>query len=255
MEITLLRVIFLYIYDKLLVMKKFVFSLLLLSIKSFAQDSLRNHQVQFSLNSFSISDVPRYNIGYFYPINEKYKVGGTIGFGSNDILVGSDGNKTWTEIVGKPKDNYKIFEIRPEIQKHFRRSRKTPHFIGLQFQYLYHTEIFKERVRFYTAKEDYRVNADYGEFLRIKYGVLFEYGMQIHFNKNKSWGMVPKLGVGIKNRYVKYKNLKNVNRYPYDDWEGNMFIYFDLNPTNFYEYTGTVIGLDMNFDLSLFYRF
>lgn len=236
-------------------MKKSCLFFLLLNINLFAQDSLRKHQVQFSLNTFSVSDVPRYSFGYFYPINEKYSVGGSIGFGSNSILVGAVGNKTWTEIVGKPQQDYRIFEIRPEIQKHFRKSKKTPHFIGLQFQYLYHTDTFHERVRYYTSQVDYRVNADYGEFLRIKYGVLFEYGMHIHFNKNKSWGLVPKLGIGVKNRYTKYKNLKNVKIHPYDDWEGNMFIYFDLNPTNFYEYTGAVIGLDMNFDVSLFYRF
>lgn len=236
-------------------MKKCILLLLLLSINSFAQDSLRKHQVQFSLTSFTFSDVPRYNIGYFYPINEKYKVGGTISFGSNAILVGNVGQKSWTEIIDKPKDNYKVFEIRPEIQKHFRRAKKTPHFIGLQFQYLYHTDTFNKNVKFYTSDENFFIRADYGEYLRIKYGVLFEYGFQIYFNKNSNFGIIPKLGVGVRNRYVKYKNLINVTSHPVNDREGPLFIYFDMNPTNFYEYTGTVIDFDMNFDVSLFYRF
>lgn len=229
---------------------------LLIGSKALAQDSLPKHQVQFSLNSFTISDVPRYNVGYFYSLNEKYKIGFTLGFGSNGMLLGNVGNKTWTEIVGKPQQNFTIFEFKPEIQKHFRLNKKTTHFIGLQAQFLKHTDHFANRVNFITADEMYSVRAKSGDFSRTKLGLLFDYGMQIHLNKMKNFGLVPKIGVGIKSRYVKYDNLTDpIYTQRTNDGETQMFFYFDDSQANFYKYSGTYIGFDMSFDLSLFYRF
>lgn len=230
--------------------KLLLVTLILTGFNAKAQDTLKKHQLQFSLNSFTISDVPRYSVSYFYNLNEKYKVGATISYGSNA------GNKTWTEIVGKPKQDYQVFEFRPEIQKYFRIHKKTPHFIGLQAQYLLHTDEFSYGVRYYTSDENYLVRAKSGDFTRTKVSLLFEYGMQIHFNKEKSFGIVPKIGVGIKNRYVKYDNLIDpIITERNNNGETQMFIYFDDAHSDFYEYSGTVIGFDMNLDISVFYRF
>lgn len=236
--------------------KLMVLTLLFVGFNVKAQDTLRKHQLQFSLNSFTISDVPRYSIGYFYTINKKYKVGATIGYGSNTVITGSVGNKTWTEIVGKPKQDYQVFEFRPEIQKHFRIHKKTPHFIGLQAQYLNHTDRLDNGVRYITSDENYVVRAKSGDFSRTKLGLLFVYGMQIHFNEEKSFGIIPKIGVGIKNRYVKYDNLVDpITTERSNNGETQMFIYFDDAHSDFYEYSGTVMGFDMNLDISVFYRF
>lgn len=237
-------------------LKLLFLALLPFSLNVKAQDTLKKHQVQFSLNSFTISDVPKYSVSYFYTLNQKYKIGATLAYGSNAIIIGNVGNKTWTEIVGKPQQDYQVFEIRPEIQKYFRIHKKTPHFIGLQAQYLHHTDRFDNGVRYNTSDERYFVRAKSGDFTRTKLGLLFVYGMQIHFNDAKSFGMVPKIGVGIKNRYVKYDNLVDpVIAERYNDGETQMFIYFDDAHSDFYEYSGTVLGFDMNFDLSVFYRF
>lgn len=230
--------------------KLLIATLMLIGFQAEAQDTLKKHQLQFSLNSFTISDVPRYSASYFYTLNEKYKVGATIAYGSNA------GNKTWTEIVGKPQQDFQVFEIRPEIQKYFRRNKKTPHFIGLQAQYLNHTDRFDNGVRYITSDENYLVRAKSGNFSRTKLGLLFVYGMQIHFNEEKSFGVIPKIGVGIKKRYVKYDNLVDpIITKRSNNGETQMFIYFDDAHSDFYEYSGTVIGFDMNLDLSVFYRF
>src|SRR5690606_30457469 len=143
--------------------------------------------------------------------------------------------------------------VRPEIQKYFRIHKKTPHFIGLQAQYLLHTDEFSYGVRYYTSDENYLVRAKSGDFTRTKVSLLFEYGMQIHFNKEKSFGIVPKIGVGIKNRYVKYDNLIDpIITERNNNGETQMFIYFDDAHSDFYEYSGTVIGFDMNLDISVF---
>lgn len=57
-------------------------------------------------NNFTVSDVSRYGVSYFYTLNQKYKIGATLAYGSNAIIIGNVGNKTWTEIVGKPQQDY-----------------------------------------------------------------------------------------------------------------------------------------------------
>lgn len=237
-------------------LKTLILFFLLFGFKASAQDSLKRHQLQFSLNSFTISDVPRYDVGYFYSLNNNYKIGITVGYGSNATLLRSVGNKTWTEIAGKPQQDFKVIEFRPEIQKHFRTDKKTSHFIGLQAQFLKHTDHFANGVKYITADEIYSVRAKSAHFSRTKFGLLFEYGMQIHFNESRNFGLIPKIGVGVKNRYVKYHNLVDpVFSEANNNGETQMFFYFNDSQANFYKYSGTYVGFDMNFDLSLFYRF
>lgn len=86
-----------------------------------------------SLNTFS----PRWRIGYIKDINTKWKIGLNLGYGNRNI--------SYTYFANKFEKDFKLWELRPEIYRVFKRNEKTTRYISLELFYINHTDVIHDK--------------------------------------------------------------------------------------------------------------
>lgn len=218
----------------------FVFTFVILFIfnKGFAQfDVKKKNEMTLSLVNPTLSMSPRYNVGYYYHLKPNLKVGLTVGYGNKGISLITDNPDTF--------NNYQLWEFRPEVSYLYRLNKKTPHFISFEVFYIRHTDVFYND-RYY--EEGYVIVFDQADYNRIKSGFNVNYGMQISLAPN--FGMIPQVGLGLKNRVVSFDNFINKRIFPNEDNHGDVF-----GTSNYLEQGGKQITLNLNADVKVFYRF
>lgn len=159
--------------------------------------SQKNHTITVNVLSPTVFLTPRIAVGYYYKLNSTYKVGLEIGYGNNSIDL-YEGNQL-------SSNQYRSYHIKPEIFYILNSERKSPKFISLDAEFVRHTD-FDARTTVYNYDSNqsyYYENADY---TRTKISINANYGMFVYFNSEKTFGMMPKIGIGMKYRSVSYDN-------------------------------------------------
>lgn len=217
-------------------MKK-ILLILLVSCSLQAQETLHKNRLTVGLIN-QIEVAPRYNLGYFRDITEKISVGVTFGYGNYNIMYVQPAENT---------ENYKLFEIRPEIMFFHRTTKKSPHYVSAEFFYINHTDRFSKS---YYYKNNRDVFFDQANYQRTKMGLNINYGIVVSFNKNKRFGMIPEMGLGYKIRNVKFSNIIN-EKVSESESEGC----FPYSSENMYHELGTIKNIHFNFNWRLYYKF
>ncbi|NDI98625.1 hypothetical protein GWA97_06020 [Flavobacterium sp. LaA7.5] len=215
---------------------------------SYGQDTLQTGSdsdkavITLSLLSPTITYAPRYNFGYMHRFTNRWWVGIEAGYGDDASAIsmtqGSDNNFFF--------DDYKLFEIRPEIFYSLNKNPKLKHLVSAEYFYIRHTDYFTtERYREIDTNSEYRFDA--ADYKRIKTGVNINYTLLFYFTEK--FGLLSKTGFGVKRRNVTFSNVKNpvyVDTASDDeDWFGTV---------NHLEDAGIKTNSNFNFDLKLFYK-
>ena len=211
-----------------------------------AQDTLqeRKNIITLSLLSPTFSYAPRYNIGYMHKVSRRWWAGIEAGYGNYGTAfgIGAEGGSDYIT------NDYKLFEVRPEIYFDLRPSSKLKHLVSAEFFYISHKDHFTTD-RYYAPDGFTEYRYDAADYKRIKTGVNLNYSLMFYFTSR--FGLLWKTGLGIANRTVKYSNVVNrtllANN---DDDEGNIF-----GTDGYLEDSGTVNKFNFNQDLKLFYKF
>uniref|UniRef100_UPI00404AEEA8 hypothetical protein n=1 Tax=Flavobacterium sp. TaxID=239 RepID=UPI00404AEEA8 len=218
--------------------------LILFGSHSFAQEKIErefNSIITFSSFSPIVNYAPRWNLGYIRKIDKRYWLGLELGYGSKDISV------NFAEDGGWIKNDYKIFEIKPELYFDLRPNSKLKHLLSVEFQYVNHTDKFNNSWYFDLNDKTY-YNYDFADYKRIKYGINVNYNLIFNITKNLS--LMPKIGIGYRKRDVQYSNI--VNRIEDEFFEKEGFVAPDVN--GFLRDNGDIGGFNFNLDLRIIYK-
>ncbi|KGO85687.1 hypothetical protein Q765_14785 [Flavobacterium rivuli WB 3.3-2 = DSM 21788] len=209
-----------------------------------AQDTLQERKsiVTVSLFSPTVSYAPRYNIGYMHKVSRRWWAGIEAGYGNYGTAfgIGAEGGSDYIT------NDYKLFEVRPEIYFDLRPSSKLKHLVSAEFFYINHKDHFTTD-RYYAPDGFTEYKYDAADYKRIKTGVNLNYSLMFYFTNR--FGLLWKTGLGIANRTVKYSNLVNKVLLPNDNDEE----WFGID--GYLEDSGTVNKFNFNQDLKLFYKF
>ena len=202
----------------------------------------KQNYVTLDLLSPIASYAPRYEIGYYRHLDERWILGAEVGFGTyaTTINFAEDGN--WIE-----KD-YQSFSIAPEIKYVLNPSRKTRKFVSAELFYIYHSDKLLNRSYTNTAFTK-SSSYDQADYQRNKFGLNFNYGMIINFSNRV--GLIPKIGAGVKIRDVQFSNIDNLIVNDVGDYE-------DCSPdfvSRHLEVEGIITRFNFNFELQFFYKF
>lgn len=177
----------------------------------------------------------RYNVGYMRKIDERWWIGGELGYGTDKITPVSIGN-----FEGKNR----IFEIKPEVFYSLAPQSRLKHFVSAEAFYLQQTG--KDVSGMYYDENNVYYSFSSADYKRTKYGLNINYSILIH--KESSWfGIMPKIGFGIRQRNVSYTNMtgREVDDAPRD---GLPFDY-QLNRQ------GSNLGFNFNVDMKIIFKF
>jgi hypothetical protein len=216
--------------------------LILFGSHSFAQEKIErefNSIITFSSFSPIVNYAPRWNLGYIRKIDKRYWLGLELGYGSKDISV------NFAEDGGWIKNDYKIYEIKPELYFDLRPNSKLKHLLSVEFQYVNHTDKFNNSWYFDLNDKTY-YNYDFADYKRIKYGINVNYNLILNITKNLA--LMPKIGIGYRKRDVQYSNI--VNRIEDEFFEEEGFV--DVN--GFLRDNGDIGGFNFNLDLRIIYK-
>jgi len=209
-----------------------------------AQDTLQERKsiVTLSLFSPTISYAPRYNIGYMHKVSRRWWAGLEAGYGNYGTAfgIGAEGGSDYIT------NDYKLFEVRPEIYFDLRPSSKLKHLVSAEFFYINHKDHFTTD-RYYAPDGFTQYRYDAADYKRIKTGINLNYSLMFYFTNR--FGLLWKTGLGIANRTVKYSNVVNRTLLPNDNDEE----WFGID--SYLEDSGTVNKFNFNQDLKLFYKF
>ena len=222
--------------------KIFIF-IVIISNFTFAQEINNEFKsiITFSTVSPLMSYAPRWNFGYIRKIDERYWLGVELGYGNKKFSV------NFAEEGGWITDDYNSFEIKPELYYNLRPNSKLKHLLSLEFQYVNHTDEFNNTWYFELNDNNY-YNYDFADYKRIKYGINVNYNLI--FNITNNLALMQKVGLGYRNRDVRYSNI--VNRVENAFFEEEGFILPDFN--GFLRDNGNIGGFNFNLDLKLIYK-
>lgn len=212
---------------------KRLFSILFfsLSILFFGQEEFKS-MATFDFLTATMSQTPRLNVGYIQKMNKDIWLGIDVGYGNKKINYG----RTFGE-------NYQLFEIRPEIYYDLRPSKKLKHLLSFEAFYIHHTDTFRDSW-FQDENKDYTyTKADYR---RIKIGGNFNYNLMYNFGKH--FGLMQKVGIGLRYRNVKYSNVQGIEN------TSSFLETLDLG-SNYRRHLGNVVGVNFNLAFRFFYKF
>lgn len=165
------------------------------------KDSLQslpiNDYISLNLNSLLPTDTPRINIGYIKSLNEKFAVGASLGIGTDALTYSY-------------KEDYFLWEVRPELIYNLGKRGRFHHFIGLETFYISNEETLRN--------DEFRpvntqggaietVRFDRADYQRIKYGILLNYGEYINFSKKLA--LRTTIGAGVRFKDNSFSNLRN----------------------------------------------
>lgn len=205
-------------------------------IRKARKDSLQGLPIgsyfTFDLLNLIPTNTPRFNIGYVHNVNKKWSIGSSIGFGTDHFFY------TY-------KEDYALWEIRPQLIYNLEKRRRFKHFLSLELFYINHKETLQNRNLLPVNDQNGAIDAigfDRADFKRIKYGVTLNYGEFINFSKHL--GLRTTIGGGVRFKDNVYSNLINPRATQFDN-----FLFSDL-----YNREGFKIGFELNLSLQLIYK-
>lgn len=219
--------------------------IILFGSHSFAQEKNKeefNSIITFSSFSPIVNYAPRWNLGYIRKIDKRYWLGFELGYGNKNISV------NFAEEGGWIKNDYKIFEIKPEFYYDLRPKSKLKHLLSLELQYVNHTDKFNNSW-YYDLNDNNYYKYDFADYKRIKYGINVNYNLIYNITKNLA--LMQKVGIGYRKRVVQYSNI--VNRIE-DEFFEEPDAFVTPVGNGFLRDNGNLGGFNFNLDLKIIYR-
>lgn len=205
-------------------------------IRKARKDSLKSLPIAsyFTIDLLKLlpTDVPRLNIGYIYNLNNKWFVGSTIGYGTDDVIFTN-------------KEEYSLFEIRPQLLYNLGQGKSFHHFLSVEMFYINHKEVLRDRTLTPVNNQNGAIDAiafDLANFKRTKYGFTLNYGEYTNFSNRLALRTI--IGGGIRFKDNVYTGLVNARATESEEW-----LFRDL-----YNREGFNVGFEFNFSLQLIYK-
>ncbi|WP_405202790.1 hypothetical protein [Dokdonia sp. LLG6352-1] len=186
-----------------------------------------------------ITPFPRINVGYTRSLNTHWSVGGSVGVGFQGLPFTSE-----------ESENYRLFEIRPEVLYFIGKGEKYTNYIGLELFYINS----KETLLFDTFEPVNDLNGtvtqvsyERADYQRVKNGFLVNFGEYTRLS-NKLMLRV-NFGLGIRFKDNRYSDIQNptFNRFDFED----NFFFGDTDPKRI---EGFTTGVEFNMDFRLIYK-
>lgn len=220
-------------------MKSLLFILILLPISIVAQeentidtwnesyitmDMFSSYYINFSGEYFT----PRRRFGYIKSLNDKSKIGLSLGFESKAISLFKTGDK------------YLLWEIRPEYYRRINSSRNSILYYSVELFYINHKEEFKDQ--YYVSDQNEKLIFDKADYNRQKFGIIPKLGMFLNLGKRMGFNFYT--GIGLKYRINNYSNVVNLQDYQSDlDHSGD-----------YYRKEGNQLGAEFSLGFKVYYR-
>lgn len=218
-------------FDENFKMKKFIFLLLFFySLSLYSQENDYKSIVTFS----SLSLIGgRVDLGYIQKLNKDWWLGAEIGYGNGFIGFGNND-------LGRKSS---IFRFSPEIYYDLDTESKWLHLFSIQYFYSKRTV---EKLN-----SSYLLDGDYYEFSsadldKTRQGINFNYSFLAKRN-GRNFSLMPKVGLGIRYKNAKYSNVVGLQN---SDDIIDDFTFGLARPE-----AGSNLGVNVNFDVKLIYRF
>ena len=207
-----------------------------------AQENKLQNIVSVSTFSPTFSYAPRWNVGYFFKINNRFYGGIECGYGNYNITIGLGKNDDDTWLTPK----YKIVEFKPELLYILNPNNNTKMFVSNEFFFLIQKDQFSNE-HYNDSKTQTYYSFDSANYKRLKFGTNINFGLIINITRNI--GIMPKMGIGIKFRNVEYSNILNGKEDPDYD-EDDSWV-----PTgnNYLQNIGNNTGFNIAADIKIFY--
>ncbi len=151
-----------------------------------------NSYVSFSPLSFLDVYFPRVRAGYVQNLNNKWKIGADIGYGSLGMAL--DRN------LGEA---YRLWEIRPELYRVFNPEAKTIKYLSAEFFYIMQNNVFTDNN--YDLESGGSIGYSRADYERIKYGLHLKFGLFLDIGKNLGFNFYG--GFGFRVRTNEYSNV------------------------------------------------
>lgn len=184
----------------------------------------------------------RVTFGYMRNINDRIFVGGEIGYSLFDGLGR----------MNEKSEGYEQIQYRFEVGYILSPTWRVHHFMSLDFQHINHTETLYDG---YFEGENKNQNGGevYYDYDRVNYARLkntfnINYGVFVYFNENKSVGVAPKIGLGVKIVDVEFTEAVNLRENSNNGWD-------IFNFGNRYEREGSDVLPNVNFQVRFFFKF
>lgn len=182
--------------------------------------------------------IPRFTVGYIKPITPKYYIGLEVGYGNKDLSL------LFPDEEGAVKDDFKLWEIRPQFYYIFNPAARTKKYISAELFYIDHSDTFSNDI-YYSEGIQYRYEqADYS---RKKYGLNVNFGMFLHLSKNVGFNFEG--GLGLRQRKVSFENI--VNPIIIDNSDED---HYNFGFRNYLENEGNEFGLNLNLAIKIFFQ-
>jgi hypothetical protein len=228
-------------------MKKLIL-LLLLCVTTFIFGQNENDKTDFpnennSYVSFDLSTpinfvAPRYRFGYIHSLDENWRIGADLGFGSELT--------TWKLIVDNDNDNYLLLEARFELYHIINPTKRVNIYVSGETYVIHHQEVYYNG-DFESENNFLTIRYDRADFKRVKYGLNLKFGVMIPFGDKL--GMNAYIGAGPRIRDVTFRNIINPIEV-IDDYDED-YGWWDSQ----YKTEGTELGFNFTLGLKFFYVF
>ncbi|MEP0262418.1 hypothetical protein [Dokdonia sp.] len=212
-----------------------------------SEEVQRKSYVTFDVLSPIASYSPAWKVGYFRKINDQFIIGAEVGIGTYGTSINFVGDGDWIE------NDYFKFEVSPELIYVLNPNHTFENFVSAEAFYIRHTDSF-ENSSYRSETNSQYFNYDSADYRRQKFGLNLNYGAIINFSKR--FGLIPKVGFGVRVRSVDFSNIVNPELDPNNQGEdGGLVESVAPNIRDFLEIEGSVTRLNFNFDIKLFYKF
>lgn len=212
-------------------------------VLSVAQDTINKSRsiISLSILSPTLSQAPRWNIGYIHKIDTRIWAGIEMGYGNKNITINGTTGDDLTE------KKYQLFEIRPSVYYDLRPTGKLKHLASVELYYINHADTYYTDW-YYDTDVPMWYRYEQADYKRHKYGLNVNYNLM--YNLGKHFSLMQTMGIGIKIRDVAYTDVIGKEEDPNHE-ESDVFF-----PTHYYiTETGTDVGFNFNLDLKILYRF
>lgn len=182
---------------------------------------------------------PRYRVGYMKSIAANWRLGLDFGYGSNNL--------SFTDYVpildawGKIDDDYRLWEIRPEVYYIINPNKLTQIYFSSELFYIHHKDVFHNN--FIATKNKGFFIYESANYRRQKYGMHVKFG--VFTNVRKKLGLNIYTGLGFRFRENSYSNI--INPVPWVDRR-------DMIVIDYHEYEGLYFGWNWSLGIKLLYR-
>lgn len=199
-----------------------------------------NSKVSLSLSSL-YPRTPRWNVEYVHKINETYWLGLEIGYGSYYSIPFKFKNTDTRLPFCK---DYNFFEIHPELYYQIRQKSKNKYFFSIEYFYIKHTDQIKN-YWYEEAKIKKQISYASANYKRIKTGFNINFTGEIDITQKVF--VQTKIGAGLRFRGI---TLSDIVLADIDSRKEGIILFSQYLTTE-----GDCIGINLNFDLRIGYRF